>query len=235
MRASTIVDNKPSTEDRVLAMLVANPLWQSLTNDAGGCVAVINGEGRVLYANEVTAFTVKSTVTELTGRLLEELLPAPIAKERLGFVRRVLESSRPLVVDAVFCGMYRSSVYRPLTGPAGEKLVLCVGRTGHTKPGYQPGPDMDYVRAKHDDAGQFSNLTTRELEILRLIGEGLTTAEIAKRLHRSVKTVEWHRVSLGTKLGANNRVELARLAIDAGLVSANTVSPLPTSDPAAEG
>lgn len=230
MRASTIVDSKPSTEDRLMAMLVANPLWQSLTQDSGGCVAVINGDGRVLYANEVTASTVKSTVGELTGRLLDELLPPPIAKERLGFVRRVLESSRPLVVDAVFCGMYRSSVYRPMTGPAGERLVLCVGRTGHTKPGFQPGPEMDYVRAKHDDAGQFSNLTTRELEILRLIGEGLTTADIAKRLHRSVKTVEWHRVSLGTKLGANNRVELARLAIDAGLVSANTVSPLPPPD-----
>jgi DNA-binding CsgD family transcriptional regulator len=224
------VDTKPTTEDRVVAMLVANPLWQSLTHDAGGCVAVINGDGRVLFANEVTAVTVRSTVAELTGRLLDELLPPAIAKERLGFIRRVLETSRPLVVDAVFCGMYRSSVYRPMNGPAGEKLVLCVGRTGHTKPGFQPGPDMDYVRSKHDDAGQFSNLTARELEILRLIGEGLTTADIAKRLHRSVKTVEWHRVSLGTKLGANNRVELARLAIDAGLVSANTVSQIQASE-----
>jgi DNA-binding NarL/FixJ family response regulator len=33
-----------------------------------------------------------------------------------------------------------------------------------------------------------------------------------------VKTIEWHRVSLGTKLGVTNRVELARIAIRAGVV-----------------
>ena len=57
------------------------------------------------------------------------------------------------------------------------------------------------------------------MEILRLIGEGLSTSEIAENLHRSVKTVEWHRVSLGNKLGVTNRVELARIAISAGLVT----------------
>ena len=50
------------------------------------------------------------------------------------------------------------------------------------------------------------------------IGEGLSTSEIASRLHRSVKTIEWHRASLGTKLKAANRVELARHAIKLGLV-----------------
>jgi DNA-binding NarL/FixJ family response regulator len=54
---------------------------------------------------------------------------------------------------------------------------------------------------------------------LKLIGIGLSTADIARRLERSVKTVEWHRVSLGEKLGVTNRVELARIAIAAGLVS----------------
>jgi DNA-binding NarL/FixJ family response regulator len=74
------------------------------------------------------------------------------------------------------------------------------------------------VRAKHDDLGVLGALTTREMEILRLIGKGLSTADIAKQLHRSVKTIEWHRVSLGTKLGVTNRVELARIAIRAGVV-----------------
>ncbi len=62
-----------------------------------------------------------------------------------------------------------------------------------------------------------SALTERELEVLAFIGEGLATAEIARRLHRSAKTVEWHRRSLGSKLRVTNRVELARIAIRAGL------------------
>ncbi|MCH8165038.1 MAG: helix-turn-helix transcriptional regulator [Planctomycetes bacterium] len=73
------------------------------------------------------------------------------------------------------------------------------------------------ARAKIMDLGPLSSLTQRELEVLALIGEGLSTAEIAKRLSRSTKTVEWHRTSLGRKLEASNRVELAHIAIRAGL------------------
>jgi len=62
-----------------------------------------------------------------------------------------------------------------------------------------------------------SQLTDREREVLALIAEGLTVPEIARRLHRSRKTIESHRLSLGRKLGVNNRVKLARLAIQAGL------------------
>lgn len=61
-------------------------------------------------------------------------------------------------------------------------------------------------------------LTKREREVLKLIARGLTSIEIADRLHRSIKTVETHRCSLGRKLHARNRVELTHLAIEAGLV-----------------
>jgi DNA-binding CsgD family transcriptional regulator len=67
--------------------------------------------------------------------------------------------------------------------------------------------------------GRVQKIGRKTEEILKLIGIGLSTADIAKRLGRSVKTVEWHRVSLGDKLGVTNRVELARIAIAAGLVS----------------
>lgn len=65
-----------------------------------------------------------------------------------------------------------------------------------------------------------SQLTTREQEILALIGQGLSSKEIAGRLHRSIKTVHTHRLSLGRKLGASNRVQLARIAIQSGLITA---------------
>ena len=62
------------------------------------------------------------------------------------------------------------------------------------------------------------SLTPRQREVLALIGQGLSTAEIARRLFRTVKTVESHRLMLGKRLGARNRVELARIAIQAGLI-----------------
>jgi PAS domain S-box-containing protein len=72
-----------------------------------------------------------------------------------------------------------------------------------------------------------TGLTRREVDVLRLIGEGLSTAQIAARLHRSEWTIKSHRVSLGRKLGVSNRVALARVAIESGLVR---VGPGP-SDP----
>jgi DNA-binding NarL/FixJ family response regulator len=56
------------------------------------------------------------------------------------------------------------------------------------------------------------NLTDREFEILRMIGQGLTVSEIATKLGRSVKTVEAHRANLREKLGLKRAAELARFA-----------------------
>ena len=65
--------------------------------------------------------------------------------------------------------------------------------------------------------GDLQSLTKREREVLGLIGKGLSLAEIADKLYRSQKTIQTHRLSLGRKLGVSNRVELARIAIKAGL------------------
>lgn len=55
-------------------------------------------------------------------------------------------------------------------------------------------------------------LTDRELEVFRLIGQGLKKGEIARRIRRSVNTVEAHRASIKRKLNVKNGTELARLA-----------------------
>ena len=61
-------------------------------------------------------------------------------------------------------------------------------------------------------ASSLANLTDRELEVMRLIGSGLGTTEIAEALHRSSKTVETHRASLKTKLGLRSGAELTHFA-----------------------
>src|SRR5262249_5605344 len=55
-------------------------------------------------------------------------------------------------------------------------------------------------------------LADRELEVFRLIGEGVKTAEIAERLHLSVKTVETYRDRIRSKLNLRDGTELARYA-----------------------
>ena len=65
------------------------------------------------------------------------------------------------------------------------------------------------------DAGSGVNpLTLRQKEVLSLITEGLTNAEIARALSISPKTVDKHRAAIMDKLGIHTRAGLMRYAID---------------------
>jgi DNA-binding NarL/FixJ family response regulator len=58
-----------------------------------------------------------------------------------------------------------------------------------------------------------SPLSDRELEVLMLIGKGNGSAQIAKQLHISVKTVEAHRANIKYKLHLDSSTELLQYAI----------------------
>jgi len=77
----------------------------------------------------------------------------------------------------------------------------------------------DYlVRVEEGDAGAgYDGLTERERQVLALIAEGLTTAEIGQRLYLSPHTVQTHRDHIMTKLDLHSRVALTKYAIRKGL------------------
>lgn len=56
-------------------------------------------------------------------------------------------------------------------------------------------------------------LTNRELEVLRLIGDGYSTKEIAERLHLSIKTIGTYRENLKEKLELKHFTELVKFAV----------------------
>jgi len=59
------------------------------------------------------------------------------------------------------------------------------------------------------------SLTERELEVAEAVGRGLSNAEISRELYMSVPTVKTHVGRLFTKLGVDNRVQVAILVHDA--------------------
>ncbi|MBI3192752.1 MAG: response regulator transcription factor, partial [Pedosphaera parvula] len=67
--------------------------------------------------------------------------------------------------------------------------------------------------AGQQSGGPESKLTDRELEVLRLFGEGWSTDEIAGRLHLSPKTVDVHRAHIKEKLALKTTPEFQRFAI----------------------
>ena len=64
----------------------------------------------------------------------------------------------------------------------------------------------------------YGTLTAREQEILRLLAEGLSSKEIARKLFISPKTVENHRANLMNKLDLHSSIELVRYAAKLGLI-----------------
>jgi DNA-binding NarL/FixJ family response regulator len=63
-----------------------------------------------------------------------------------------------------------------------------------------------------------SDLSKREMEVLRLIAEGYTNAEIADKLFASKRTIESHRQHLIEKTKAKNTATLIKYAIQQGLI-----------------
>ena len=62
------------------------------------------------------------------------------------------------------------------------------------------------------------SLSTREIEIIELVSEGLTNQEIADRLTISKRTVDNHVSNVFTKTGSKNRVALLNWAMDNGRI-----------------
>jgi len=81
---------------------------------------------------------------------------------------------------------------------------------------------LDILLEKHlpkeEENCQPTELTTRELEVVKLIVDGISTPEIADKLNLSPHTVYTHRKNLMKKLKINSTSELVRYAITTGIV-----------------
>jgi two-component system response regulator NreC len=121
--------------------------------------------------------------------------------------------------------------------------MLQVGASGYVIKGADPGELLNAVRAVFqnkaylfpsltrklvddylerlevgEERDSYAKLTAREREVLKLIGEGYTSREIAEMLFLSINTVERHRTNIMDKLGMHNKSQLIRFAIRKGLV-----------------
>jgi DNA-binding NarL/FixJ family response regulator len=98
----------------------------------------------------------------------------------------------------------REDLYQAIRGAAKGKPIL--------------NPDiaarlMEHVRKPADDP-----LSEREIDILRLVSEGLTNRQIGGQLHISEATVKTHLIHIFAKLHVSDRAQAVRIAIERGIL-----------------
>ncbi|NCF67982.1 MAG: response regulator [Chloroflexi bacterium] len=104
-------------------------------------------------------------------------------------------------------------------GVSGEEVAEAIRAAHAGRPALATEAVAALLQPERSESGLGYDLTKREREVLALLVEGLSNAEIAAQLHITVAAVKYHVSNILSKLGATNRTEAAALARQHGLAS----------------
>ncbi len=124
------------------------------------------------------------------------------------------------LIDALFEAGVKSFI-RKVEAP--QLLIAAIRSAAQHKPFFTPEISHILFARFADDRGAHgggSKLTTRELQIVRLVADGKSNKETAEALGISTRTTETHRASIMRKLGVSSTAEVVRYAIRNGIVEA---------------
>jgi len=153
------------------------------------------------------------TMRELNGieaaRLLRDLCPAT----------RVVMLSMHSNSEHVFRALEAGAAGFVVKESAGEEVAAAV-RAAHAGQRYLSralAALESTLQSRSGRASPLDSLSARERDVLQLVAEGRTSAEIAATVSLSRKTIETYRVRLMKKLGVNSVADLVKFAIEHGL------------------
>jgi DNA-binding NarL/FixJ family response regulator len=110
-----------------------------------------------------------------------------------------------------------------LKGSAFQELLTAIntvmGGKNYISPALSDTVMTDYVRRAQGEQRdtELDKISGREREVLQLIAEGKSSAEVAELLHISVRTVDTHRHNIMTKIDVHSIAGLTKFAIRHGL------------------
>lgn len=198
-------------------------LWSALVNEPGTGVWVVTRKADVLYANDEAARFIRPNAK---GSDFVKTNWASITASResiaevLADLEFVVSRKRAIIRRSIWRGAQHFTIFRPVEySPKEERCVLVTTRrvAAQDASKYLTQDILEIRYAALIDLGELSVLTSKEVEVLAHLGLGYTIEESAKVLGRSPETIKSHRRGIAEKLGTSDRVELARLAMRAGL------------------
>jgi DNA-binding CsgD family transcriptional regulator len=187
--------------------------------DPGVAVVLLTQEGEILFHNRTAAamFLGDPNSGNYVGKKILDIYDPDWARERLEWIGKALREKRPVASDHILRGRRIGTMIYPLEGEGEPTRVMTVTRYLTSDAEMPAEADVARAETKLIDLGPFDKLTPRELETLVLLGAGKSVPEVAKELHRSPKTIERHKTSIGKKLSASTAAELAALVTKVGL------------------
>ena len=209
-----IADDQAALRKELMEVLSAQP-------DVEVVAEIEQGAEVVFRASELTPDVVLLDLSISGGglRVLEQLA------ERCPTTRTIvlaMHNEISLLRSVLAMGSLGYVVHR-----TNHREILSVIRKFHSGRGYvevptgglhiESGPDPRSPRGK-ELLAQLETLSRREREVLRAVAYGFTNREIAERLGISVKSIETYRYRVSEKLEFNNRADLVRFALEAGLL-----------------
>jgi DNA-binding CsgD family transcriptional regulator len=208
---------------------VASAAWPALAADPTTGVCVVSLSGTVLWGNHRIAqlfLGPAANSADCAGRTFRQMgFPDAWIDERLAMYERIRQSGKPALSRTIWLGRQLLTWHYPVASQDGGPIdhLLVVSRPSVIELEDLPRDDEEHLTLVSSvmRLGTLDALTPRELEVFVLLGQGMTMREVAELLHRSPKTIERHRETIGRKLSIMGRVELADLARRAGLTPAD--------------
>ena len=146
---------------------------------------------------EILAFDPEARVLALTVASEDGDVSAVLQAGACGFL------AKDTPIDSLVIAIYAAASGAAWLSPRAAEVVL--GRIRGTAP------------AVEQESTRLEQLSARELEVLRLIADGMENAEIAAVLNISPRTAKNHVSNILTKLGLPSRVQAAVYAVRAGV------------------
>ena len=210
-----------STEKRRIFLVEDHPITRR------GLVELIDHEADLMVCGEADNAAgaleeIKKVKPDLA--LVDITLPRRSGLTLLKDIRLWTPNTYVLVLSMHDEGLYAERVLRAgghgyiMKDEGGDKLLQAIRHvlTGKTYVSERVSTkivDAFAGRSKETGNTTMGRLTDREFEVFQLLGQGLPTAEIGRRLHLSPKTVDSHRLHIKEKLQLTSLPELMRYAV----------------------
>jgi DNA-binding NarL/FixJ family response regulator len=175
------------------------------------------------------------TLLEQARQLRPDVIVVDVAMPLLNGIDAVKQIKKSgLDTKVVFLTMHQDAMYAKEALDAGalgfvlkhsapSELTRAIREALKGNTYISPVLTQEVMQLYRDDvdvkAGSFGSLTLRQREVMQLLAEGKSAKEIAKILHISTRTVEFHKYHMMEQLGIKTSAELVHFAIKHGIVS----------------